>query len=333
MHSNWKSKFQEAQKMGQAVVVWFLPHSEEAGICSSEQAFVWDFQSQSQSEFVFAPFNLADYPPLVIGRANGTLANFFLAAPNTSTEQAYKNLVAQSVEAIQGEQFQKLVGARAEAMAMPADSLAHFEALCAKHPNAFRYILFTPQTGLWMGASPELLLHKSGRSIETVALAGTQKAVQEQWSDKEVEEQEFVVNYIQEVLAPLSDEVQVSEKETWHSGHLLHLINRYTAQLKANTNLETVLKALHPTPAVAGLPKQEAIAFLKSAEGFDRSFYSGFAGSVHGETADFFVNLRCLHIVDGQCYRYAGAGLTANSDPEKEWLETTEKMKVVSALS
>ncbi|TNE78202.1 MAG: isochorismate synthase [Bacteroidetes bacterium] len=332
MHSDWKNRFSEAQSKGHAVVYWFLPDAEEPGFCESEQAFVWDFQSTGSTEFVFAPFDLQQYPALVIGRKEGAEAKFQLTAPQLASAEQYQAVVANMVAAIQAKQFQKLVGARAEGMPSLRDAFAHFDALCIKHPNAFRYILYSPQTGLWMGASPELLLKKEGQQIQTVALAGTQKASQEAWSDKEMEEQEFVVSYIKTVLGPLSDRLEISEKETWHSGHLLHLINRYTAQIKAGTSLETVVKALHPTPAVAGLPKQEAIEFIRSAEGFDRSYYSGFVGPVKGEQASFYVNLRCLQILE-KAFRYAGAGLTAHSDPEKEWLETAEKMKVVSSLS
>ena len=94
-----------------------------------------------------------------------------------------------------------------------------------------------------------------------------------------------------------------------------------------------LLKVLHPTPAVCGLPKEEAYRFILENEGYDRCYYSGFIGWLDPDgRTDLYVNLRCMHIEEEQLTLYAGGGLLASSELNDEWLETEKKLQTIKRL-
>jgi isochorismate synthase len=94
------------------------------------------------------------------------------------------------------------------------------------------------------------------------------------------------------------------------------------------------LEALHPTPAVCGLPKQEAREFILAHEGYDRRYYTGFVGMLDLASAtDLYVNLRCMQChADGQVTLYAGGGILPSSQCGKEWEESRQKMKTMKEI-
>jgi hypothetical protein len=103
--------------------------------------------------------------------------------------------------------------------------------------------------------------------------------------------------------------------------------------LPDNKKLGELLKRLHPTPAVCGLPKEETYRFIRENEGYDRSYYSGFIGWLAPEgKSDLYVNLRCMNILRGSFVLYAGGGILASSEIESEWLETEAKMQTMKRL-
>ncbi|HLV50467.1 MAG TPA: chorismate-binding protein, partial [Flavobacterium sp.] len=90
-------------------------------------------------------------------------------------------------------------------------------------------------------------------------------------------------------------------------------------------DVKNLIQNLHPTPAVCGLPKKEAFDFIWENEGYNREFYTGFIGIEKENMKDYFVNLRCAQIFQNQIQIYVGGGITAESNPEKEWEETELK--------
>ena len=207
-----------------------------------------------------------------------------------------------------------------------------FQTICRKHPNAFVY-LFKSDEHFWMGASPEPLLRLSEGLISTVSLAGTRPYAEKhldlnKWTAKEVLEQEYVTRYIHDVLREFRvKDYRVSSPYVKKAGNLLHLRTDFTLGLEKITDrLWEFVDAMHPTPAVAGQPKEEAICFIKQLEPHDRDYYTGFMGPVNRETGtDLFVNLRCMKITPDYISLYVGGGITLDSDPEEEWKETRWK--------
>ena len=118
-----------------------------------------------------------------------------------------------------------------------------------------------------------------------------------------------------------------------YAGALSHLKTDFHFSLKDNKNLGDLLKVLHPTPAVCGLPKEEAYRFILENEGYDRKYYSGFIGWLDPEgRTDLYVNLRCMHIEDEQLTLYAGGGLLASSELNDEWQETEKKLQTMRRI-
>ena len=202
-------------------------------------------------------------------------------------------------------------------------------------PDTFRYIWFHPKTGLWCGASPELLLKTDGLSFTTMALAGTKKIIDNSppdWTTKEIEEQQYVLDNIITVLQKITAVVKTSKTFTHQSGSIAHLRTDITGVLKnRKATLEIISKRLHPTPAVCGTPQKIAREFVLSNEGYKREYYTGYIGPVHkeGKDSQLFVNLRCIKISDAKAYLYAGGGITEGSDAQEEWIETKNKLQTM----
>ena len=117
------------------------------------------------------------------------------------------------------------------------------------------------------------------------------------------------------------------------AGELAHLKSDFCFPLPNNKKLGDLLKRLHPTPAVCGLPKEKAYRFIQENEGYDRQYYSGFIGWLEPEgKSDLYVNLRCMNILSDRLVLYAGSGLLPSSEPESEWQETEAKMQTMRRL-
>lgn len=208
-----------------------------------------------------------------------------------------------------------------------------FRKLNQSYTDAFTYILNTPESGCWLGASPEQLLKVEKEHAFTVSLAGTQKCNGDDkekisWHDKDVVEQQFVSDYIDSLLKKYVPENNLlKEKKTVQAGNVLHLKTLFTFPSSSiREHLGQFISELHPTPAVCGLPKHDAFNAIINTESHDREYYSGFMGLLNvDETTDLYVNLRCLKVQDNNVCIYAGGGLTINSEPDKEWEETNLK--------
>ncbi len=244
----------------------------------------------------------------------------------------FKKLVESGVEAILNFEFNKVVLSRKEVFKVSNFSIETlFNKLNFYYKSAFNYIFFHPELGLWIAATPEQFLKVDNNTMQTVALAGTQLFYENiEWQEKEKQEQQFVVDFIADNLSKFSQTISVSSIKTVRAGNLAHLQSEIVAEINAN-DLGKIIKKLHPTPAVCGLPKENAKKFILNNEGYNREFYTGFVGelncdftNLHKKT-DLFVNLRCMKIEDGVANLFLGCGITKDSNSEKEFVETVNK--------
>lgn len=260
-------------------------------------------------------------------------------APVITEREAYMEQVDAIKSSIATGSFQKAVLSRIRVVeGKHLDMVPKlYQSLCSKHPNAFTY-LFKSDEHFWLGASPEPLLRLRDGKISTVSLAGTRPYSEKdmdinKWTAKEVLEQEYVTRYIHDVLRAYDvKDYRVSSSYVKKAGNLLHLRTDFTLDFaRLNGRLWDFIDAMHPTPAVAGQPKEDAISFIKKLEPHDRDYYTGFLGplSTHGET-DLFVNLRCMKLTPDFISLYVGGGITLESDPADEWNET--QLKALSLL-
>lgn len=232
--------------------------------------------------------------------------------------------------------LQKLVLARCADVNHSAISPALlFERACWQYSDAFVALISAPQCGTWLIATPEVLLAQDHDRWRTMALAGTMSYADQlpQWSVKNVQEQAYVAQYIKECLDRCSNDVAMQGPYTTRAGNLVHLRTDFSFTLADHTRVGDVLDVLHPTPAVCGLPKQEAQHFISENESCNRGYYSGFSGPMNldGCTA-MFVSLRCMRIFDDRFRLYAGGGILPQSEETMEWDETSAKMQAMLSL-
>lgn len=214
---------------------------------------------------------------------------------------------------------------------------AAFGAAVERYVRSYVYLCHTPQTGTWMGGTPEILLSGENGEWQTVALAGTQPIrkgiIPQRWDDKNWREQQLVAFYIRRQLASLGIAPKEMGPYAIRAGEVSHLKSDFLFALPDNRKLGEVLSLLHPTPAVCGLPKEAAYRFILENEGYDRSYYSGFIGWLDPEgKTDLYVNLRCMQIASSTFTLFAGGGLLASSELESEWQETKDKLETMGRL-
>lgn len=222
---------------------------------------------------------------------------------------------------------EKAVYSRVKQAPFPIDQLDDlFDALCEEYPKTFCYLFSSRLFGTWIGATPETLLTTRKRSGFAMALAGTKRAGDPtEWGDKEIEEHEFVADFIEKVLEQVGVEsVERGAMHTVSAGPVSHLKTDFSFDLTAKHPIDIAFQ-LHPTPAVCGVPRDAAMSMIASVEHNDRELYTGFVGVAVADKSDFYVNLRCAQIHENHLYLYLGGGYTLKSDPQDEWEETERK--------
>uniref|UniRef100_UPI003B9D5441 isochorismate synthase n=1 Tax=Flavobacterium sp. TaxID=239 RepID=UPI003B9D5441 len=246
--------------------------------------------------------------------------------------------VEQGLKHISDGSLTKIVLSRKVNTEVDLDILASYTQMCLTYPTAFCYLFYAAETGFWMGASPELLCEVSDGIVTSMSLAGTRFASDYQpFLEKEFREQELVTHFISSKLADLVYRIRISDRTEIQAGNLIHLQTIISGRLLEHATLNQLIGALHPTPAVCGLPQQKAFQAISEIETHDRSFYTGVVGVVNSAQqnkmqARLYVNLRCMNYQKGKATLYAGCGIVANSNPEAEFEETEQKFKTIKRI-
>lgn len=323
--------------MPDASVLYRIPNNKQInfmqGNLSTSFEIPFDFNG-----FIMAPFD-DSFPYILLHCNQSTLWNkapFYLyqhtIENKIANETEYTQLVHDAMQAFEKQpSFLKVVGARCiNNQALEANHIFElYNQLCEAYPNAFIYLFTSAETGTWIAASPEILLKKTANTIETYALAGTVYPQNPQWTSKEGEEQAMVTSYILNALKGYCHKIEAEGPQVMNAGPVAHLRTIISAQLNPNVSLHTLTRVLHPTPAVCGIPLENAQQFIKTHENFNRKFYTGFCGYMNQTNAELYVNLRCAELGKNQTLFYVGAGLTVHSNPQKEWVETENKLKTI----
>lgn len=251
-------------------------------------------------------------------------------------KELYTDTFSRFILPLKEKLFRKLVLSRSTVQ--PVDStfspLATFIKACNSYPRMMISLCHTPSSGTWIGSTPEIILSGHEKEWHTVALAGTMpmqgEVMPTEWSKKNKEEQAFVGEYIRKTVKKFGSKLTEKGPYTARAGQLVHLKTDFYFQLKDTDHLGNVLQELHPTPAVCGLPKEEAYQFILQTEPHDRLFYSGIIGWIdpEGDTT-LYVNLRCMHLDKNTATLYAGGGILTDSTADAEWEETQQKMNTM----
>lgn len=262
------------------------------------------------------------------------------AAPDEVTAKAsYYLAFHRFIRPLQQRELLKLVLSRTAVHPLEEgfSPTAAFVRACNSYPRMMVSLCHTPATGTWMGSTPEIMLSGQGKQWSTVALAGTMPIQDDyepgEWSRKNQEEQALVAEYIRRILKKKVSKVDEKGPYTARAGQLVHLKTDFRFALKHTEQLGDLLEELYPTPAVCGLPKQEAYEYILAHEGYDRRYYAGLIGWIdpQGDT-HLYVNLRCMHLSGTTATLYAGGGIMPTSTAATEWEETKEKMKTMGKI-
>lgn len=271
------------------------------------------------------------------------------------TRAQYEQAVARALDLIaashgSGGALEKIVLSRSLLLqAEPPIDLMALSSRLLGDPSAVRFLTPLPpgEDGTprhLIGATPELLLSKTGAAIHSRPLAGSARrsadAAQDQaaaeglmQSDKDRREHRWVVEAILDGLAPYCEELAapdspelVSTQTMWHLG------TRVGGVLKdpAGVSSAELAAVLHPTPAVGGAPRASALALIPQLEGYDRGFYAGAVGWTDSAgDGEWYVSLRCAEVCGRQVRVYAGAGIVPGSVPGDEAQETSAKLQAM----
>ena len=249
----------------------------------------------------------------------------------------YESLVQEAVDSIKRGEMSKVVLSRVHDFHAPeVNWLYLLLRLFNADQKAFRYLMVHPEFGIWCGATPELLISSNQHNYSTMALAGTRWLEGEefpQWTEKEYEEHNWVVSEILNTLEPFAS-VSQGQTHEHQAGFVQHLRTDLGGNIRESFNVLDLARCLHPTPAVCGFPKNKALDFIKANEGYNRALYTGYLGLYNPDDgrAEFYVNLRCMQFIDDRFKLFVGGGITRDSSPNKEWIETQRKMKTMGQV-
>lgn len=339
-------------------VLYKKPDEEEVYGLIQKDANMWFVQDFEKDQgFVFAPYNNSEERILLKSDAKltfdmedlditasgykGMNVNGFFG--DNVVEPNYKNLkeehlskVKQGIDAVKSGELDKVVITREELWtAKTIDFSSIFKDLVNSYDDAFVYIWFHPLVGMWIGATPEMLVEKDDEFIHSTAIAGTRSIEEkDEWGNKEIQEQKLVSDYVLNIFEKnLLSSIRHFGPETIKAGKLEHLKTDITGELSSASNFNYLINSLHPTPAVCGLPLAKAKEFINNTEGYNRDFYTGFLGELNLDNhTELYVNLRCLQVVKEGVKFFAGGGITAESKAEDEWEETVNKSKTLKNI-
>ena len=340
-------------------VLYKKPEEEEVFGLIQKDANMWFVQDfEKDKGFVFAPYNNSEERILIKSDAKMTfdmenlditvpankgmdvngIFNGEVSSPNfDSLKEEHLQKVKKAIEAVKSGIIDKVVITREELWtANRVDFSAIFKDLVNSYNDAFVYIWFHPLVGMWIGATPEMLVERDDEYIHSTAVAGTRKADDNnaEWGQKEIIEQKLVSDYVVDIFDKnLLSSVQQFGPETSKAGTLEHLKTDITGELSYSSNINYLVNSLHPTPAVCGIPLDKSKTFISAIEGYDRYFYTGFLGELNIDNhTEFYVNLRCLQVVKEGVKFFVGGGITKDSKPEDEWEETVNKSKTLKDI-
>jgi menaquinone-specific isochorismate synthase len=249
-------------------------------------------------------------------------------------------MVNRSLNSLNRSLFKKIVLARKSKFKFKKalDSFALFRQLRETYSNSFFFFFQLNPDLTFMGVSPELLYIRNGDKIFTEALAGTRPRGKDNIEDvkleldlkkdrKEQQEHRWVSREIEHNLNEIcSDWTRLSHEDVVKWAFVQHLQTNFEGILKDAITDGQILKEFHPTPAVAGLPRELALKHIEILEKFDRGWYAGPIGWLSKDKAEFAVALRSALLQSTEAIVYGGAGIVKGSEPLKEWNEIENKL-------
>lgn len=282
---------------------------------------------------------------------NELFDNGFHAATDTHDQQlldqkdldqdTWCRLVAKAVQTMQETPMKKIVLARARSLIFQRQLSSHalLRVLSEKQKGTCIFCL-EKGSAAFIGATPERLIKKNGRSIESACLAGSAARGKTQHEDdllgkwllndgKNLKEHQYVVESVRAALNTLCTSLSIPKRPVlMKNKNIQHLYTPVKGRCKSATSLIDLVARLHPTPALGGLPKKDAMAWIRTHEAMDRGFYASPIGWVDaGDHGEFDVGIRAALLRGNEAVLFAGCGVLTDSDPIQEYQETDVKFQ------
>lgn len=297
--------------------------------------------------FHFSPFSKG-------ARSSGPIQQVDLPAPASvkvvkrtflPTREMWIQNVEKVLELIRRKELQKVVLARTYTLELESapDPFSIAAALKQKAQGTFVFCLQS-DTYAFLGASPERLFVRKGRQILSEAMAGTcrrgknlgeDQLLQRQLltSAKDLREFSPVQTYLQKALSPLCGQpLNFTPISVHQTQNVQHLYSRCSGKLKASVTDDEILASLHPTPALCGTPMEKAFSTIQDLEPFDRGLYGGVIGWTTPEASEWVVGIRSCLLQGKTATLFSGTGIVEGSNPEEEWEELNQKLKLYDGI-
>lgn len=351
-----KAAIDRCERLNIPFACYIMPGSYCANFLASPSGAETVADIDTAEGFVISPFKLAESLTYYVIRPEAGLreildlpadmkpnAPAIAEAPAVSTRyEDYISAVESIIAGLDGD-GEKTVYSRVMNLTSelrPSEAASRY---FAGHPSCFRFIYFTPQTGLWIGASPELLLSvdRVNCVICSMSVAGTRRRDENSgpWDMKNRMEHDIVTRYISDVMSDHTGHKAAVEESSALFGEIEHLCHSITVETTAGVSVSPsrLLPLLSPTPALCGWPRGKSYRMICDNESHERLCYGGFVGRSKTDGVRFFVNLRSAMIcrLDDGTYRYSlygGGGITVHSDPQSEWEETAQKIQSLQTV-
>lgn len=292
-------------------------------------------------DYIFRNELSADENNILSSFANTSLNGINQLSPEETKQEDFIQQLEITIDKIKKGEYDKVVLSRIKKITGKfSDKLADiFALLCDSYANAFVY-LFSIKGHCWVGATPEPLICSGDEELFTVSLAGTRPYSEENmhldnWNHKERVEQEYVTDFIKNIL----DEHHIANFDlqgpyTKKAGRLIHLRTDFSFPYNApGKNLSHLIRSLHPTSAICGMPMKKSLQFIRKSEQHSREYYAGYLGPIGiDDKMQLFVNLRCMKVLQNEVILYVGSGITSESIPEEEWEETEIKADTLLSI-
>ena len=333
-----------------AFAVYRLPYGTYATMVQQTDGEPLELSSCAQLNgrrgYVMAPFEITDSHPILLIRPD-QVERVELRKSRSEECGVSRNDYAIDFANFHSQlelgTFRKIVLARCakEDLSHSIPPMELFYKACDLYPRMMISLVCTEKGGCWLTATPEILLEGLGNDWRTIALAGTVRLEGDQlsgegetvnWSTKNIQEQRYVATYIAECLERFTSDFSEEGPSSVRAANLVHLRSDFTFTLPSKDCVGDLLQALHPTPAVCGLPKREAFHFITHNEHTPRLYYSGFQGWLGEEETHLYVSLRCMRIEGNRYDLYAGGGLLKDSTEDQEWQETEAKLETMRRI-
>ena len=257
-------------------------------------------------------------------------------------QAAWEAMVRDGIRRIQDTPLEKVVLSRATRVygTSDFDPAKVLASLRANYPDCYRFLIEPVPAHAWIGATPELLADVHQRELNTMAVAGSVRRGADSAEDdalgarmlgdpKERHEHRLVVNAIDAALRPLSDALEIdAEPALYRLRNIQHLRTSVRATLGDEHGVLEVVESLHPTPALGGTPRKAALQAISEIEQHSRGWYAGPVGWIDAEgNGQIAVAIRSALMNGSEALLFTGAGIVADSIPDREWRETELKLR------